>query len=46
MDPYLESSWEDVHGSLIGYLRDALTPHLPAGLVARREQRGYVDVGG
>ncbi len=46
MDPYLEASWEDVHGNLITYLRDAILPLLPPGLFARREQRVYVDAGG
>jgi hypothetical protein len=45
VDPYLEASWEDVHGTLITYVRDALIPQSPAGLFARREQRVYVDSG-
>ena len=27
----MEVSWEDVHGTLITYVRDALIPHLPPG---------------
>ncbi len=46
MDPYLEKHWEDVHGSVITYARDAIAPQLPGDLFARTEQRVYVDAGG
>lgn len=43
MDPYLESSWEDVHSALVPYLRDAIQIQLPHGLVARLEQRTLIE---
>jgi hypothetical protein len=42
MNPWLEWYWGDVHTSLTTYARDALQPHLPAGLRARVEE--YVSV--
>ncbi len=44
MNPYLERYWRDVHASLIVYAREALQQQLPHGLVARIEERVYVDV--
>jgi len=43
MDPYLERHWEDVHTALIGYIRDALQPQLAEDLVARMEEKVYVE---
>ena len=43
MDPYLESRWRDVHQSLVTYIRDAIQPNLPSALVARTEERVFVD---
>jgi hypothetical protein len=43
MDPYLEQHWEDVHTALIGYIRDALQPQLSEDLVARMEEKVYVE---
>ncbi len=43
MDPYLERHWEDVHSALIGYIRDALQPQLSEDLVARMEEKVYVE---
>jgi hypothetical protein len=43
MNPYLERHWRDVHASLIVYMREALQSQLPDGLVARIEERVYVD---
>jgi hypothetical protein len=43
MDPYLERHWEDVHGRLIVYACDTLLPHLPDDLLARIEERVYVE---
>ena len=43
MDPYLEQYWEDVHFRLIGNAADALFDQLPSGLIARVDQRVYVD---
>jgi hypothetical protein len=43
MDPYLERHWEDVHTSLIGYVADALQPQLAEGLIARMEEKVYVE---
>jgi hypothetical protein len=42
MDPYLEKHWADVHGALIGYIRDTLQPQLSDDLVARMEENVYV----
>lgn len=43
MNPYLERYWRDVHATLIVYARDALQAQLPTGLVARIEERVYVE---
>src|SRR6267154_3459731 len=43
MDPYLESHWSDVHHSLIQYTRDALQPALPGDLLARVEERVFLE---
>lgn len=43
MDPYLEQHWEDVHTALIGYVRDALQPQLSEDLVARMEEKVYIE---
>lgn len=43
MDPYLEQHWEDVHTALIGYVRDALQPQLGEDLIARMEEKVYVE---
>lgn len=43
MDPYLEQHWEDVHTALIGYVRDALQPQLSDDLVARMEEKVYIE---
>ncbi|MCS6949240.1 MAG: DUF4058 family protein [bacterium] len=44
MNPYLERYWRDVHASFIVYAREALQTQLPPGMVARIEERVYVDV--
>lgn len=44
MDPYLEAHWGDVHHSLIQYSRDALQGGLPDDLLARVEERVYLEV--
>lgn len=43
MDPYLERHWEDVQTALIGYIRDALQPQLSEDLIARMEEKVYVE---
>jgi len=43
MDPFLERHWEDVHSALIGYIRDALQPQLSEDLIARMEEKVYVE---
>ncbi len=43
MDPYLEKHWGDVHHSLIAYMRSALNERLPNDLVARVEERVFVE---
>lgn len=43
MNPFLEAFWPDVHTSLMVYLRNALQPLLPAGLVARVEENLTID---
>src|SRR5580704_3285951 len=44
MDPYLEAHWGDVHHSLIQYSRDAIQGTLPDDLLARVEERVYLEV--
>lgn len=43
MDPYLEQHWRDVHQSLVIYARDAIQGQLPGDLIARVEERVFVD---
>lgn len=43
MDPYLERHWGDVHSSIIFLAKAALQPQLGGGLVARSEERVYID---
>jgi hypothetical protein len=43
MDPYLEQFWGDVHHRLITYSCDALQRHLPGGLLARVDERVFVE---
>ena len=43
MDPYLERHWADVHTRPIGYVADALQPQLADDLIARMEEKVYVD---
>lgn len=44
MNPFLESSWADVHMRLIGYISDTLAEKLPMDLAARAEQ--VIEIGG
>src|SRR5438552_1377880 len=46
MDPYLEQFWQDVHASLIIYIRDQLEEQLPGNLIARVEERIVLEVQG
>jgi hypothetical protein len=43
MDPYLERTWGDVHSSIITFAKLALQPQLGGDLVARSEERVYID---
>src|SRR5580765_6135358 len=43
MDPYLEYHWGDVHHSLITFLEGALNDRLPDGLVARADERVFLE---
>jgi hypothetical protein len=43
MDPYLERFWGDVHSSLIIFAKLAIQRQLGGNLVARSEDRVYVD---
>jgi hypothetical protein len=43
MDPYLERDWEDVHHRLVQYASDTLQPDLPDDLLARVDQRVFVE---
>lgn len=43
MDPYLEQHWRDVHHALLTYARDAVQANLPDDLLARMEERVYVE---
>ncbi|MDB5321219.1 MAG: hypothetical protein JWN40_2850 [Phycisphaerales bacterium] len=46
MDPYLEQGWRDVHTTLISGTRARLNQSLPPDLVARSEDRVYVEADG
>ena len=46
MDPYLDRHWGDVHGRLIVYACDAIQPRLPHDLIARIEQRVFMESDG
>src|SRR4051812_24611341 len=43
MDPWLERFWGDVHSSLATYARDQLNERLGGGLVARMQERVYIE---
>jgi len=43
MDPFLESRWGDVHTRFVVYACDALSPKLPASLVAHVEEYMTVE---
>ena len=43
LDPYLEAHWGDVHQRLILYSGDVLQDRLPDDLLARVEERVYVE---
>ncbi|MBM3833579.1 MAG: DUF4058 family protein [Verrucomicrobia bacterium] len=43
LDPYLEMHWGDAHQSLVTCAREALQPGLPADLVARMEERVFIE---
>jgi hypothetical protein len=43
MDPYLERHWGDVHHRFITYAADQLQLVLPRSLVARMDERVYLD---
>lgn len=43
MNPFLERSWRDIHTSLITYARDALQEGLPDALLARAEERVFLE---
>ncbi len=43
MDPYLEQSWGDIHARMIILASIALQKELPRNLVARVEERVYVE---
>jgi hypothetical protein len=43
MDPYLERNWGDIHSSVIILAKQQLQPQLGDGLVARSEERVYLD---
>ncbi len=43
MDPYLEKHWGDVHHSLIANMRRELNDALPNDLVARVEERVFIE---
>ena len=46
MDPFLQFRWRDVHVRLITYITDALQDQLPAGLLARVEERVSLETEG
>lgn len=44
MDPYLEQYWGDVHHALCTYARDLMRRSLPAGLIARMDERTIIEM--
>lgn len=44
MNPYLEPYWRDMHATLIVLMRQALNERLPDNLIARIEERVYVEL--
>jgi hypothetical protein len=46
MDPYIEQSglWDDFHADLIGEIKRAIAPQLPAHYAVRTGERYYLDV--
>jgi hypothetical protein len=44
MDPYLELRWQDVHHRLINYACDLIGSDLPLDLVARVQERAYIEM--
>ncbi len=46
MDPWLERNWRDVHASLIFGAKELLNRVMPTDLVARSDDRIYVDAEG
>ena len=45
MDPYLESRWENVHGSIHAFAAEAIQQRLPPDLRARPNQRVFLEEG-
>lgn len=43
MDPFLERYWGDIHHAFITYARASLQRQLPGGLVARVDERVFVE---
>src|SRR6516162_10263588 len=43
MDPYLEQRWRDVHHNIITFAQGALNEALPDGLIARVEERVFLE---
>lgn len=46
MDPYLEQHWRDVHHRLVTYSCDQMQASLPGDLLARMEERVFVESAG
>ena len=46
LDPYLQEHWGDVHARLITYAADAIAEQLPDDLMARIEERVFVETEG
>ncbi|MCS7299954.1 MAG: DUF4058 family protein [Fimbriimonadales bacterium] len=44
MNPYLEAYWRDMHATLLVLAREALNERLPDDLIARIEERVYVEL--
>jgi hypothetical protein len=43
MDPYLEQFWGDLHHTMINRARAAIQRELPGNLVARVDERGFIE---
>src|SRR3954454_4146061 len=43
MDPWMEKRWSDAHHTIITFAREQLRPQLPSDLLARVEERFFIE---